>query len=153
MTKIYVVTRGYYSDRRIMAAFSSKEKAQGFIDECRELGKSVAESATIEEYDLDVEVPPDAHHQRIRVELGQNGDTLLVEDEKLRPYGYPPIWIDAWWWLRTPTMVSFRGCVWARDADHAIKMARDARAASIAAGDLAAVLAEASGYASLRASL
>lgn len=143
MKVVYIVTSGCYSDYSIRACFSTREAAQALIDEWRERNDYRVSDANIEEWDLDDEVRPSADHRRIHVDLAENGDTNSVTDK--HPSGDPLDTISWWSWTRPSTSpaykgarkdIYFSGTVWARDFDHAIKMARDARAASIAAGDL-----------------
>jgi hypothetical protein len=56
MTKVYVVTRGEYSDYRIVAIFSTKELAQQLADEL-DNSKRYGEDAKVEEWSLDKHVP------------------------------------------------------------------------------------------------
>lgn len=54
--KIYIVTSGSYSDYRIERVFSTKEKAEEFLD-------GVDDNYELEEYDIDKDVP--AHVKKI----------------------------------------------------------------------------------------
>lgn len=51
--KVYVVTSGEYSDYGINAIFSTKEKAQEYIDRGDKLGMNYSYGYQIEEYELD----------------------------------------------------------------------------------------------------
>lgn len=52
MSKVYIVTEGEYSDYRIEACFSTKEKAQEFVKNAKKL-ESKYYHPDIEEWDLD----------------------------------------------------------------------------------------------------
>lgn len=53
--KVYIVTSGEYSDYRINAVFSTREKAQEFLDICNQNQRDlIGSSAEIEEWDLDI---------------------------------------------------------------------------------------------------
>jgi len=57
--KIYIVTSGEYLDYSIHAVFSTKEKAEEYIQQC-------GTDYTIEEYDLDKEVEKKEHLWKIK---------------------------------------------------------------------------------------
>lgn len=150
MNTIYIVTDGCYSDYGIRAVFSTREKAQAFIDEhaapwdgpgrARPL-----DDPSIEEWDMDGEDPPEKC-QRFCVVLAENGDTVFVATTNR--VGGPLRQCESFRWSGWPgelllqddarAAITFHGTLWATDADHAIKSARDRRAASRAAGELEA---------------
>ena len=148
MSKIYIVSDGCYSDYGIRAVFSTREKAQAFIDEHAAPwdGPGYArrlDEPSIEEWVLDDESPPEKC-QRFSVVLAENGDTMFAATTSRD--GGPLRQCEAFRWggwpgeLLLPGRIAlqFAGTLWATDADHAIKSARDRRAASIAAGELEA---------------
>lgn len=133
MSISHIVTSGCYSDYSIRAVFSTKERAQAFIDELKEKYDYRARDADIEEWEIDEETPSDHGLKRIHVLLKENGDTYRVEESQEIAWWQ---WYISYSTFGTVSETLFSGTVFARDNDHAIKMARDTRAASIAAGDL-----------------
>lgn len=135
--KVYAVSAGCYSDYSIRAVFSTEAKAKAFEAEFQSSHAYYRDDTRIEEWRIDEEVLPSPDAKRISVSLDEKGNTLKVDvaDE-----------VQWWNWRRPPNpkrypctagqVIEFYGSVWARDVDHAVKMARDARAASVAAGDL-----------------
>lgn len=118
--KVYVITKGAYSDYHICAVAATKEIAE-------KLQKIYSEDswsdATIEEYDLneardDVRVFYDVTFEDDRVSVRFN-----EYDEK-----------ESIWLLKGNKWQSDRliVCVRARDADHAVKIAQDRRAEYLA---------------------
>jgi hypothetical protein len=146
MTTVYLLTTGSYSDYSVEAVFSSHQAAQDLIDEWVASESGRGSDARIEPFVLDEQVRPDPTFQRIRVVLAENGDTIEVTNRD--PWSKQPLVVtSAWQWTRTPDpakygprdavqVVTFTGTTWARDFDHAIKIARDHRGRSIAANDL-----------------
>lgn len=154
---IYIVTSGCYSDYSIRAVFSSREKAQAMIDDWKaRKAYWVTDEPSIEEWVLDEQACPEEGRRRINVVLAENGDTIRVSDKL--PDGEPIGNIVRWHWFRSPDPkmhpwikeerrgILFEGTIWARDEDHAVKIARDVRAASIAAGELDRVRNDPSKY-------
>jgi hypothetical protein len=138
MRHVYIVTSGCYSDYSIRAVFTRREDAEAVVAEWKKGTHYNYDPPEIEEWPIDAEVSPDKHHRRIYVVLDEHGDEITGRHE-------PGDDRVSWWrWSEvstyprpeSPKHLEFSGVVWARDADHAIKMGRDARAASIAAGDL-----------------
>lgn len=76
--KVYIVTEGEYSDYGIEAVFSTKEKANEYVQQhgsdCR-----------IEEYDIDQEVKRESKIWRIAINL-ENNEVLSVKPE----FGFLP---------------------------------------------------------------
>lgn len=144
MKHVYIVTSGSYSDYSIRAVFTRKADAEALIAEWNEEKDYRANDASVEEWLIDDEVRPDERYRRIRVLLDENGNTVEVSDREANDG--KRCTSTTWWtwrevkrgWPRpdSPKRIEFTGTVWARNEDHAIKMGRDARAASIAAGDL-----------------
>ena len=125
--KIYAVSEGRYSDYRIVALFSSSDKAQEFIDEIH--------GDRIEEYELD---PPDVDMRRQGyrvwyISMQRNGDLHLAadgynsndieEDPEIKCHYVP--YLQEYACYRT---------LWAKSKEHAIKIVNEQRAQLIAEG-------------------
>lgn len=91
MVTIYVVTDGMYSDYHIEGVFSTKEKAEDFIQS--PYGSShLASNADIEEWEMDNPELLDCH---ICVKMAPNGDvayTTLGAGSKRGFGGFSPWW-------------------------------------------------------------
>ena len=139
---VYAVWSGCYSDKEVVAVFSTQEKAQAYIDECAQPCEDYCERLDdpwIVPYTLDAEVPPSAGHARYLVKMGADGDVIEVTAEH---HGGGPIRRcgDA-----APRWIVYRDhpafmltVVWARDETHAVKVANERRVMSIARGELEA---------------
>ena len=122
MSKVYLVTDGDYSDYRVLGAFSSREKAE-------HAKLLYAANNNIEEYELDAvpESPPGLFAYVVLMEISGDVNRMWQESvvgfkSKWHPgdlYGSAPV---AW----------FR--IWARDEQHAVKIANEWRAQIIAMG-------------------
>ena len=122
MSKVYLVTDGDYSDYRVLGVYSSMEKAE-------HAKLLYAADNDVEEYELDAvpESPPGLLAYVVIMEL--SGDVSHMWQESVKgfksrwhpgdPYGSAPV---AW----------FR--IWARDEQHAVKIANEWRAQIIAMG-------------------
>lgn len=128
MGKVYVVTSGEYSDYHIDGMFSTEELAQKFIDSFK---RHEYTEMDIEEWELDVH--KDALSQGylpFRVSMRQNGDVMSCEHED-SSYGFhsetprdsfhSTVWNDQG---APKYMVSH---VYAKDQQHAIKIANERR--------------------------
>lgn len=106
--KVYVVTEGAYSDYHIEAVKLS-------IDEAVEISQRVG--GNIEEYDTEDNDGYWDYIDKYEVEL--NGDTgglcKCIEGETESPEGF----------YEFENKSIFRIVVWARDTEHAVKIARD----------------------------
>lgn len=159
---VYVACRGSYSDRRVAGVFTGEDEAERVMK-----GETDDEDWDVQPYALDELAPPPPGFTLHRVALNENGDDLSTD----RPDQHEPVTEPGWWhwqvnytWrLPDGTMSPNRyygseasaGCTstpefWgtfhARDRDHALKIARDNKAASIAAGDLDRLQAKLAGY-------
>lgn len=126
MTTIYIVTDGSYSDYGIRSVFSSKERAQAYIDErCK--------SGDIEEWGLDDWL--DERQQGLKfysVHMQLTGDGAKVKEDE-PPSCYQNGWIGRPLNGHMPDW--FAMTIWAKDAEHALKIANDRRREKIANGD------------------
>lgn len=132
--KVYVVTNGDYSDYRILEMFSTKEMAEEY---------KVFRNAEndIEEYELDPEFGMSAPKgmQRWIVRMGRDGNTtdpMCYGHGVERDDGEPDQWLV---WRDWQPYSSSGGrlmtfSMWARDAEHAVKIANERRAWLIAEG-------------------
>jgi len=131
--KVYIVTDGAYSSYTIRAVFSSKEKAQAFIDD-NAYWLDDCYPGIIETYTLDRTCEIDElmknGHRFFEVRMKKNGDTVLVEDITGEEYG------EDKYSVRYGIMedVLRLTCV-ASDMQHAIKIANERRAYLIASGE------------------
>jgi len=136
---VYLVTQGEYSDRHVLAVFSTEEKAQKFIEMCNEKYDSARKNAEdyyltncwiwavnskIESFELDALA--DGPRQGLfsyEVWMDMNGDVREVELKLGTPSNRHEIHND--------TMTLW---VQARDEQHAVKIANERRAQWIALG-------------------
>lgn len=120
MRKVYIVTAGIYSDYHIEQVFSTKEQAQIYLDH---IGN--ADSANIEEYNVDVETPRGVFGYRVTIQDdSSNTEVCLCDFDK------SPFWCkDAFQWTDETLFMQERGTIWfnveAKDAPHAIKIASE----------------------------
>ena len=121
----YVVTSGSYSDYGIDGVFSTKEKAQEFIDMVIEAGHS--NEPGIEEWEIDGDYLPHGFQRGLKsfcIRMKENGDA--VECNQNTVYGMNhgnPAWDvnnDLFMW------------VYAKDEKHAVKIVNEKRAMIIA---------------------
>lgn len=132
MEKVFVVTTGDYSDYSIRAIFTNEAKAEMYADMLR---------GNVEEWAVD-EIAPPAHLRGMRpyyVTLYQyDGHMKAGEvpwyhgteefDDKVtlhEPYPWQPtVTLPGAEWQRR-NHPSLETCMWARDEEHALKIARD----------------------------
>jgi hypothetical protein len=129
MATCYAITEGEYSDYKVLAVFSTKELAE------RELPKygTARYPATVKEFPFDPEVPaPPAGMAGFYCSTGISGDVFAVartpqEMAESKNVGAVKLaFVDK----------SYAVLLWARDEDHAIKIAAEkfARQKAIDAG-------------------
>ncbi len=126
--KVYALTNGCYSDYRVLALFSTRERAE-------EAMALIArpESEGIEEYDIDdpawLSLPKG--HKAWMLFMRENGD-LCDQPSQVDPDDVgDPFWCVSRW-LSTGAM---RLYVIARDEDHAVKVAGEKWSQMIASGE------------------
>jgi hypothetical protein len=132
MAKVYMVSRGSYSDYRILGIYSTQEKADRALE--------VYAADEIEEVELDAipETPPGM--------LAWWVDMTEAGDIKQGPHRRDPLddvhtsWRMALGYADVPPRAFFD--VWARDADHAAKVAADKRKELMATGEWQKAFAE-----------
>jgi hypothetical protein len=145
MKMIYAVSEGSYSDYRVSAIFSTKEKAQEFIDTMKKQSDSEYDDYNdIEEYQLD---PPVADllgrgYSVYRVLMLKNGNVERVERTDNGSYdissaGQSRIWertkASAYHGKNVEDALDMK--VWARDEKAAVKIVNEKRAQMIAMGE------------------
>lgn len=123
--KIYLLTEGEYSDYRVVAAYSTSEKAQAGLDAYRRGNPAGPKNyGAIEDYDLDPEVPK--RRAVLAVDFLPSGD--VVASAKVAE---PDAMLDEYWagrlgkcWAQPPGL---RCVVEADDEAGAIKIASEKR--------------------------
>jgi hypothetical protein len=124
MTKVYLTSEGSYSGFHITGVFSTREKAER-AKEVHDYGNE------IDEYDLDVisETPPGLLGWIVTMD--ENGDV-----KRWRREGYtterPPVGLWMSWGIGGS--VAYIG-VWARDPEHAVKIASEIRHEKMVSGE------------------
>lgn len=118
--KLFVVTSGEYSDFKISGIYSSKEKAEW-------ARKLFATENQIEEWELDsIPIHPSGMIL-FKVRMDKNGtvrDCYIVDAS------------DKWnQWFPAAEVMAVDFIVWARDIEHAIKIANEKRTQLIASGE------------------
>lgn len=124
--KVWLCSDGSYSDKHPTAIYSDEATA-------REVTKAYGWENDPEEFDLDPEVP-----QEIRagmfywvVRLWENGDLERAWITEPSDFYFKDEWQDAPYMSPRHDRVFRTGC-WARDQEHAVKIANERRAISIA---------------------
>jgi len=125
---VYLVTSGQYSDYKVMAVFTSQERADVYATGCSEVND-------VEEYELDPIEPP-------RLQKGMEEFSIIMEKDGLS-WVYPSkkpegAFVEEHWqvWAsHIPGHLQLRITVVARDEDHAVKIANERRASLIATGN------------------
>ena len=126
MPNVYLVSSGSYSDYSIEAVFSTKEKAQEYIDECMKVeGRSAyIDNAEIEEYTID---EPRKHSTHIYITMTKEGN---VDNDPYVDHTYGPSRESrfvCFWRSRGGEMDSIRWCVETDDIQRAIKVTNEKR--------------------------
>lgn len=125
---VYAVSHGCYSNYSVAAIFTTKEKAQAFIDSLPQY----TDFNDIEEYSLD------PHDKEIRAGLrlrrvvmhksGNVNEVELCDSPYCINFGNEPLkWADRLYGETVEPWASFY--VWSRDDKHAVKVANERRIA------------------------
>jgi len=122
MTTIYLVTDGSYSDYCVLGVYSTKEKAE-------HAKRLFAADNGIEEYGLDATPDSPPGMLAYQVSMLVSGDVKDVWQVTVD--GFEPRWYVARQW-GADVIVVFH--VWARDIEHAVKIANEWRAQIVALG-------------------
>lgn len=127
MSKVYVVTKGSYSDYRIVSVFSSQELADLFMQTYPPNSSSYDNYNDVEEYELDVfEEQIRAGTKSWFVRMYQDGTVDHVQEESPPENPGSVVW-------NSPRGLFINVTTWADDGQHAIKIANEHRSALIAA--------------------
>ena len=136
---IFVIEQGEYSEYRVVGVFSSRENAElvaNRINRC----ESYRDSAEVCEWPLDPGVDDiNAGYTQWHVLMLRDGTTELCENSGSTWYGIGNeivIWrrFTAPAYIGTNTPDILTGTIWAKDANHAIKIMNERRAQMIAEG-------------------
>lgn len=124
---IYVITQGEYSDYSILGACSTKEEADLFVEK---YGGEIEEIKNVVPY---IKSGWDFY----QVDMREDGSVQRCEKERY------PYWQSSHFWSPAPYYSSlqgtpqnewvFRTSCWAKDSQHAIKIANERRVQTIAA--------------------
>jgi hypothetical protein len=118
--KVYLITAGSYSDHHVCGIFSTKEAAEAVLD-------LFEDSPSVEEYELDLFRPHPEGWKPWGVWMGLNGTIACKQDIT----GFEEIVCDS-----AHADDGIRVFLWAKDEDHAIKVASERRARWIAEAPL-----------------
>jgi hypothetical protein len=122
MTTIYLVTNGSYSDYCVLGVYSTKEKAE-------HAKRLFAADNGIDEYGLDAIPDSPPGMLAYQVSMLVSGDVKYVWQDTVE--GFESRWYVAPQW-GADVIVVFH--VWARDIEHAVKIANEWRAQIVALG-------------------
>ena len=142
--KVYVVHAGSYSDRKVVAVYSDKAKAE-------EVQQTVSCENNLEEYELDrlgFDLPPGLKYYCVHIREDGQLVELYGDGVSLHPSiefwsgGLAPMKVDLEYKYKDKhkidgakvRMRSALYLMWARDEKHAVKIANDQRAMDIANG-------------------
>jgi hypothetical protein len=134
---VFVVEEGCYSDRHIVAIFSTREAADAYV---ATFSRGPHEDWCKTEHQLDAESPPVGMRSFEVRFFGDSADAHLLGDPPeggvMGPYmngrsDYDPALHVRRYYPTIDDLKELRIQCWARDADHAIEIASDRRAALI----------------------
>lgn len=137
--KVWAIEQGEYSDYRVIGVFSSRKNAERILDK---IGKGGYGPPEIVEWTLDPginEMNTGLEPYNIRIDY--SGQVERCEPGTWNSYD---MLTNLWSWKRTtaPAFMgqnindAIDGVVFAKDKEHAIKIANDRRVALIASGEL-----------------
>lgn len=112
--KVYIVTSGEYSDYHIDRVFSTRKKAQEFLDH---IGKA---GFNIEEYDVDEKTPRGVFSYQVIIPDYSGRKTRVSLQEPFTEYEK-----DAFRYTLDPYNEAYCFNIQAKDAPHAIKIASE----------------------------
>jgi hypothetical protein len=121
MTSVYVVTTGCYSDYRIEGVFSTGEKAKEFIS-----ATGIEGDGEIETWILDAHIDKtERGYNFYTVKMRRDGNVVSIGKETP---------LSARHWITGGRVDCLYTSLWARDKEHAVKIANEQRARIIALG-------------------
>ena len=129
--KVWVVGNGYYSDYENLAVFSSEGEAENF---CEMLNAGSFDSFELDSFANKFPKGKKLYHVTID-KSGDNASAYIIEptlDE--RPLGLRPFYLATCEFFPENDNMRRIEC-WAKDENHAIKIANDARVQAIASGE------------------
>jgi hypothetical protein len=122
MAKVYLVSEGSYSDYHICGVFSTEEKARAAME--------LLADGDMEEFELDPVSPHPPGMKYWSVQMHADGNVASLRQDSVSidspvnnreaPYGK-----EAYWYFG----------VWARDREHAVKIANERRIQMLASGE------------------
>jgi len=129
---VWVMEYGSYSDRHVVGLFSSKEKLTAYLEEFRLSGDG---EVRVEEYSLNELVPPASMHS-YNVAMTEGGDTIHIgraahkpESDSVHKCMLRDLHYDIYDYRLSksdsPNSVALRTICWARDEEHAVKIAKE----------------------------
>ena len=139
MKKVYLVSRGTYSDYSVVAIFSTKKKATEFI---RMFPSDFCDYNDIAVFDLDPDAVDRTKNGEMvwRVVMLRDGTVERVRSERFYAFAEPG---RRWVWRRTKAPAykhknipdALVADCWAKDEKHAIKIVNEWRTQMIASGE------------------
>lgn len=130
MTTIYAVNSGEYSDYGINGLFSTRENAEKYMEAFPKSGYGGYND--IEEWELDQYISEiDRGLLPFVVRMYKNGDVIEIMQREFFGEDQRTVhWMDKAHW--NPPMPWANFSLWARDRDHAVKVANERRIRSLA---------------------
>ena len=126
MTTLYLVSQGDYSDYSVLGIYSTPEKAEYAV-------RLYGDDSRIEQYELDGMPPHPPGELRWHVQIMANGDVVsafqVAPENEYRPI--VPLYQSLYGGQQKPNCI-FQ--IWARDKNHAIKIATEKRREMLANG-------------------
>lgn len=135
--KVYLVSVGYYSDKKVLAVFNSMDLAKEFMTAVP--GKDYNEYNEVEVFELNPKTADmvSQGYGLWDIYMLRNGDTEKVNQMSVGPENLENVGYRIW-----KRSKAFKGAsdvlistVWAKDAEHAIKIVNEHRFFMIANGE------------------
>ncbi len=138
---VWVIEHGCYSDYSVVGVYDLHDKARAVADAIN-AGDRYSDDATVAKWPMNPASDELAHGLRMfSVVMDIHGNTERCNEVGLCSYdinGGLSVWqrTKAEAWRGKPVNDAIHGNVWARDAQHAVKIANEFRAQQIAAGKM-----------------
>jgi hypothetical protein len=132
MTIVYAVNSGEYSDYHIDAIFTTREIAEKYMQTFKKEGYGGYND--IEEWELDrwmTEIDQGLTHYRVIMYRSGNVHSVVISEYPDHSNGKVN-WMDRAYWNPSEPWANFY--VWARDKEHAVKIANERRIQALAQG-------------------